>query len=362
MPDPPFAGFGNAFSTGTLATTFPKHVIGIREAVLPEWGVEGSDYGLRLEGVKGGVGFSVNGLYYRQQLPSLHGGSAGPPAINPFLAETGTFTSAAGLLPPGGIPANVLQDPATGAVLDFFGNAVPRPYLIAFDIHFPRVFLIGGSADLYSEAVKSSFRLEVAYTDGEEFPNTLVPELFSESDVIRWVVGWDRPTFIKFLNPRRAFLISAQVFGQHLLDHELLATPGGPAGMPDWENNLLATLLFQGMYKNDLIQPRILTAYDGKAHAGVISPGVDWLISDDWRLIFAANVKFGRAKNNFDDCRACNQFPPFTDPAGGSPVSLPVGQSLNRLVGYAPLGAFRAGPIGMALDEDELQVLLRYRF
>ena len=58
------------------------------------------------------------------------------------------------------------------------------------------------------------------------------------------------------------------------------------------------------------------------------------------------------------------QFPPFTDPAEGTPGAgtLPVGQAVNRLVGYAPLGAFRAGPIGMAQEEDEIQINLRYRF
>jgi hypothetical protein len=32
------------------------------------------------------------------------------------------------------------------------------------------------------------------------------------------------------------------------------------------------------------------------------------------------------------------------------------------LSGYEPLGRFRAGPIGMAQKEDELQLTLRYSF
>ena len=50
--------------------------------------------------------------------------------------------------------------------------------------------------------------------------------------------------------------------------------------------------------------------------------------------------------------------------AEGTPGAgtLPVGQTFNRLGGYAPLGAFRAGPIGMAQEEDEIQFMLRYRF
>jgi len=347
---------GAGFSTGALATDFPAHTIGIRQANVPD----GNDqFGIRLEGVFRTVGFSLNALYFYQQLPSLHGGSAGPAAINPFISEG-------------------FVHPATG---ELGGTRVPRPYLIAFDIEFPRVLLVGGSADFYIEdlgsiPLKSAFRVELAHTNGEEFPNTLNPRLFSESNVIRWVVGWDRSTFIRALNPNRAFIISAQMFGQHILDHDLektsLTLPSGQtiaaeAGMPDWKNNILFTLLVQGNYMNDRLNPRVITAYDVRAQAGVVAPLIEWIHSDSWRITFGANLKFGRAKNSFDDVRAGNQFPPFTDPSGGlgpggAPLGLPVGQTLARLEGYTPLGAFRSGPLGMAQDEDEIQLLVRYRF
>jgi len=343
----PVTGGGNA--TGMLATTFPAHVIGIRGAEMPGGAFEDPEFGFRLEGLYSGVGFSVNFLSYHQQLPSLHGGSSGPPAINPFLCDPALNPVCGGLSAAAGEP---------------FLNEEPRPYLLAFDIHFPRVKLVGASADFYIEAMKSSIRLEVAHTSGEEFANTLRPELFSESDVMRWVVGIDRPTFLRFLNPNRSFLFSLQVFGQHLLDHEQITTPAGKAGMPDWENNILATLLIQGGYFNDRLTPTILMAYDTQAHAFVVGPSVSWLFSDNWSAIFGANIKTGRRANEFDDCRACNQFPPFTDPAEGTPGAgtLPVGQTVNRLGGFSPLGAFRAGPIGMAQEEDEIQFQLRYRF
>lgn len=360
----PPAALGAGFSTGLLATTFPAHTIGIRQAFLPDWEIDNGEIGFRMEGLFKDVGFSLNTLYFRQQLPSLHGGTAGPPALNPFLCDPASTTP----VPPA--PPAMLP-PVAGALCaagnptpEAFGTLTPRSHLIAFDVHFPRVLLLGASADIYVDPIKSAFRIEVAHTTGEEFANTLRPTQFSESNVVRWVVGWDRSTFIKFLHPTRAFLLSAQLFGQHLLDHERVATAGVDAGMPDWKNNILATFLIQGGYMNDRLQPRILTAYDTKAHAGVIGPGVDWLISDKWRLIVGANIKFGRAKNEFDDGRLANQFPPFTDPAEGTPGAgtLPTGQIVNRIGGIAPLGAFRSGPIGMAQDEDEIQILIRYRF
>jgi hypothetical protein len=246
-----------------------------------------------------------------------------------------------------------------------------HPYALAFDIDFPRLTMVGASADFYIEALKSAFRVEVAHTSGEEFPNTLKQRLFSESDVIRWVIGIDRPTFIPFLNKRRAFLLSLQVFGQHLLDHELqnVNAQGIPTlaevGMVDWKNNILSTFLFQGNYLNDRLTPQILTAYDFKAGSGVVSPSIDWKINNSWRLIAAINLKFGDGAQVFDDNRAANPFPPFTCApplaAAGSPLCGAPYSSLGAS-GFEPLGRFRAGPFGMGINEDEYQLTLRYRF
>ncbi|MCU7809715.1 MAG: DUF1302 domain-containing protein [Candidatus Thiodiazotropha sp. (ex Notomyrtea botanica)] len=309
------------FAGGAISTDFPKHVIGIRDVHLPDWSLSNSQFGVKMEGDYRGLGFSLNALTYRSQLPSLR--AVVDTADNPFT------------------PAIESQH---------------YDYLIAFDMHFPRVNLIGGSLDFYVDDIKSVFRVETAYTQGEEFANTLKPELYSESDVFRYVVGWDRPTFIPFLNERRAFLLSAQLFGQYLVDHERQDVNGIEAGIPDWELNHIGTFLMKGWYKNDRVSPQVILAHDFKAKASTIAPSVDWLISDNLRLTVGANIKVGDGAQKFDDCRACNPFPPFT--GTGSPGDL----ALRNLAGFEPLGRFRSGPIGMAQAEDEFQVTLRYRF
>jgi hypothetical protein len=309
------------FAGGAASTDFPAHVIGIRDVHLPDWSLSNSQFGIKLEGDYRGLGFSLNALTFRSQLPSLR--AVVDTADNPFT---------------------------TAIESEHFD------YLIAFDMYFPRINLIGGSLDFYVDDIKSVFRVETALTEGEEFANTLEPELYSESKVLRYVVGWDRPTFIPFLNERRAFLLSAQLFGQHLLDHELEEVNGIEAGIPDWERNHIATFLIKGWYKNDRLSPQLILAHDFKAKASTIAPSVDWLISDNLRLTVGANIKVGDGARTFDDCRACNPFPPFT--GAGSPGDL----ALRNLAGFEPLGRFRSGPIGMAQAEDEFQVTLRYRF
>lgn len=326
-------------SLGLLATNFAPGIIGIRQANLPEWKIDNTQIGAKIEGVFRGVGFSLNYLNYISQLPSLRGGI---PALNPFAPFTGP--DCVGPTVPLGCPLPADFTPA------------PRPFLVAFDIAFPRLKLYGGSLDFYVDAIKSVFRVEFAYTTGEEFANTLRPELFSQSDVIRYVIGWDRDTFIPFLNKTKAFFISAQLFGQHLLDHELEQRPLGMAGIPDWKSNWVATLLIKGWWMQNRLSPQFLTAFDFKADAVTIAPSIDWLINDSWRIMLIANVKFGTGARVFDDCRTCNPFPPFTaSPGQAAPGSLGLG-------GLEPLGRFRSGPLGMAQMEDEIQIILRYRF
>ena len=315
-------------SLGLLATNFGPQTIGIRNVNMPSWSLSNTQLGLKFEGVLGDLGWSVNALTYRSQLPSLRAGNV--PVVNPF----------------------------TG------GPAQTWDHLIAFDVYFPRVNLFGGSIDYYSQSIDTVWRIEAAYTTGEEFANTIQPELYSESDVFRFVVGADKNVFIRPLNQNRAFLLSAQIFGQHLMDWERQSATLGEIGMPDWETNFIGTFLIKGWWLSDRLSPQIITAYDFKAGAFVIEPSIDWLISDNWQLIFKANVKTGGGDKSFDDCRLCNPFGPFTTSIPPLPEHGADGLRSGSagLSGFEPLGRFQSGPIGMAEKEDELQLIIRYRF
>lgn len=311
------------FAFGELATDFPVGSIGIRGAELPDWNLSNTQIGVKVEGVFRDVGFSLNALSYRSQLPSLRGGGGGAFTVfNPFT-----------------------------------GTQVVAPGIPAFDIVFPRLTLFGGSLDFYVDSLKSVFRLEGAYTRGEEFANTLRPDLYSESDVFRWVVGVDRSTWIRPLNESKAILFSAQLFGQHILDHELEQRALGPVGIPDWEDNYIATLLIKGWWMRDRLSPQIIFAHDFKADATVAEPGVEWIVNDNLKVTAKANIKFGTGARKFDDVRSINPFDPFTAVAPGQPA----GESAG-LGGFEPLGRFRAGPIGMAQEEDFVSINVRYSF
>lgn len=319
------SNFANVANGTYLATDFGPGQIGLRDVDLPKWSLENTQVGLKFEGVTaGGISFSLNGLHYRSQLPSLHGGKG---AQNPF---------------------NGLSQ-------------ADWPYLIAFDMKYPVVNLVGGSADFQIEPLKAAVRIEAAVTEGEEFANTTKSELYSENKVFRSVIGIDRPTFIPFISTSRTTLISGQLFFQHIFDHDLEHGPLGDIGMPDWENNVTATLLIKAFLSNDRLSPQLLSAYDAKAHALVLGPSVEYIFTDHLKVSVGGNFKMidGTGRYDFDDCRSCNPFAPYSS---GTYPGDPTQPGSRGLGGIEPLGRFRAGPIGAAQKEDEVFMNLRYSF
>lgn len=319
------ANFANVAPGTFLSTNFGPHQIGLNNVELPEWSLKNTQLGGKFEGVtKGGVNFSLNALTYRSQLPSLHGGKS---TVNGF---TGQYSAS-------------------------------NPYLISFDMVYPRVNLIGGSMDFQWDAAKSAVRMEAAYTSGEEFANTNKAELYSKNNVFRSVIGIDRPTFIPFISNTRTVLFSGQLFWQHIFDHEYTQQSLGYSGMPDWKDNFVGTLLIKAFLHNDRISPQVIFAHDFNAESWVAAPQVEWIVSNKFKIAVGANVKWGNRLSNYkvDDCRSCNPWAPFTAPAGDTNP----GASYSRgLSGLEPLGRFRAGPIGTAFGENELYINAKYKF
>ncbi|HJW24715.1 MAG TPA: DUF1302 family protein [Rhodocyclaceae bacterium] len=319
------ANFANVAPGTLLATNFGPGQIGLADVHMPSWSLENTQLGVKYEGVTmDGLSFSLNALTYRSQLPSLHGGKR---AVNSF---TGQYQNS-------------------------------WPYLISFDMYFPRVNLVGGSMDFQLPAAGAAVRVEAAVTDGEEFSNTARPELYSKNNVFRSVIGVDRPTFIPLISSTSATLISAQLFYQHIFDHERRDGPLGKVGMPDWENSYIGTLLIKGFLRNGTVSPQVVFARDFQAKAFAVAPQIEWNMTNDLKLTFGANYKGANGDEHykFDDCRSCNPFPPFTAPNGDPNAGTAYSRGLS---GIEPLGRFRAGPIGAAWRENDIYVKLNYKF
>jgi hypothetical protein len=337
--------FGAANPAGGLSTNFGPGQIGINRVDLPNWSLDNTQLGLKFEGVtKEGFSFSLNALTYRSQLPSLRGMRT-QGTDNPFI----------------GAPVNLATNNPASPGAGYAGPTLMNgSYIPLFEVVYPRVNLIGGSMDLQAESIGAAIRLEGAYTKGEEFANTLRPEMYSKNAVWRSVIGIDRPTFVPFISTERTVLFSGQLFFQHIFNHEQQQRPWGMSGMPDWENNVIGTLLMKAFLMQDRLSPEVIFARDFRAQANVVAPALEYSPTDNLKFKFGANVKFGSQQPNWawSSAHSANQLAPFTNQGvnGGQQ------QYDSGLGGVEPLGRFRAGPIGTAFGQNDIFMTMRYKF
>ena len=126
------------YNSGASALTFAPHEIGIRRAEMPEWNLANTTIGGKVEGELKGVGFSLNALHTRSQMPVLKGG---------IVSMKGTAGNAEGVW----------------------------DYAPAFDIIFPQINVFGGSADFTIEPIQTAIRIESTYTSGEMLADDAKP-------------------------------------------------------------------------------------------------------------------------------------------------------------------------------------------
>ncbi len=101
-------------------------------------------------------------------------------------------------------------------------------------------------------------------------PSCKYPDSLVEKNTIRYALGFDRSTFLPFLqdDPWRAFRMSFQIFQSIILDHEDGIRGFGHASKIDQVSTLLTFRVNTG-YLGDTILPDIFVAYDPKGYYAV---------------------------------------------------------------------------------------------
>jgi len=83
---------------------------------------------------------------------------------------------------------------------------------------YPFVNKIGGSFNYYEGRTKTVFRGECVFTEGEPFNRRDIINRpgFVRRNTFAYMLGFDRPTWIKRLNSRRTFFLSVQYFAKYM--------------------------------------------------------------------------------------------------------------------------------------------------
>jgi len=140
---------------------------------------------------------------------------------------------------------------------------------IPIEFYMPYVDVFGFSANYADDYTGTVFRGEATFTHGFPISDIQDANGIVKKDVMLAMLGFDRPTWIQFLNPRATWLITGQLFINWIPNHKdsLVGVPNSsmiPGLFRDQnttdrlkEVEMLSTLIFTTFYRGGSIVPVI---------------------------------------------------------------------------------------------------------
>lgn len=355
--------------------------VGLNEQLRPDWSIENTEAGGRWEFRLQELHFQVSYWYGWNDAPVFRFHSVNVP--NSLLAP-GTAPNDALVVDLArgiNIPINVidmrnnptaalqavaaggsqapLRDPLTGrttaaSVLALqalqSGNAEPFYRTGAFlggqtDIVYKQSHTPGLSFDYFEPYTGIVFRVESSWTFDQLVNNTRKANWVDTSDVMNWSIGFDRPTFIKFLNKDRTFFLSAQIFDTWYMQHE----GDKHTGFLNNEHNYITTFFFQTHYMRDKIIPLGFIVWESASNAWVAGLNSEWLIDNHWSIKGGFHTIWGGTNNQRMDSGPFSSFIVPDRNGNYNPYQ-------NSVLGPAKQG------IGAVSENDEVFFQLKYQF
>jgi hypothetical protein len=214
-------------------------------------------------------------------------------------------------------------------------------------IRYHKVNTLGLSADYFEPFTGVVIRVESSWTHNALVNDTDSLDWTSNNDIMQYVIGFDRPHFIKFLNPDRTFFSSFQVFETYYPGAH--SSNGGKDGIVTGVNDFTFTAFTQTHYYRDQIIPLIFAAFGSEGTDATIGGNMEWLINDHWSAVLGFDAFVGKSHQHNIGQNAVFQRG-FT-----APQDAPYSESIFGPAHMQAGGAQRN-------KDDEFWTRIRYRF
>jgi hypothetical protein len=219
-------------------------------------------------------------------------------------------------------------------------------------IAYKQAHTTGMAIDYFEPWSGVVFRVESSITLDEIVNNTRKADWVDQSDVMRWSIGLDRPTFIPWLNKDRTFFLSMQLFDTWYLDHEGDKNTGYFVD----EHNFIWTFFFLGNYMRDTLKPTGFLVWEEMANSWTAGLNIEWLMDNHWSIKAGLHTIWAGDNNYTHDSGPFTSF--F---AGGGDGGRVPGAGGAYPYQNAIFGVAREG-IGALRNNDELFLQLKYQF
>lgn len=193
-----------------------------------------------------------------------------------------------------------------------FGPFDPFDATFGIRAHYPRINTVGATFNVYERRTATVFRGECGFTPDKPysiFQGGFFGTRYIEKDTFSYMLGFDRPTWIPFLNPTHTFNLSGQFFQTFIFDlDDDVYTPGTNIG-EDGDDDMTTYLTFLMMteYLDATLKPDLVFVWNVDADNGFVVPKIGYEPVYSWRLELAVRFiwgdnynsgLFGRVKNN----------------------------------------------------------------
>ena len=210
---------------------------------------------------------------------------------------------------------------------------------------YQQAHTLGLSFDYFEQYTGTVWRIESSWTFDELVMNTRTVDWRDQSDVMRWSIGIDRPTFLKWLNKDRTFFLSMQMFDTWYMDHE----GDKHTGYLNDEHNFITTFFFIGNYMRDRLKPVGFYVWEEASNSHVAGLNLEWLMDNHWSIKGGFHTIWGGTGNTNHDT---GPFTTFISPGSDGTVNPYVFSNLG--IAHQGLGAVR--------NYDEIFFELKYQF
>ncbi len=214
---------------------------------------------------------------------------------------------------------------------------------------FSQSHTLGLSFDYFEQMSGVVVRVESSWTFDELVNNTRSVDWVDKSEVMRYSIGFDRPTFIPLLNKDRTFFLSMQIFDTWYWDHEGDKNTGYFVD----EHNFITTFFVIGNYMRDKLKPVGFYVWEESTNSHVAGANLEWLIDNHWSVKGGAHIIWEGDENTTHDVGPFTNFIGIGPNGSGGVSQYPFTQST--------LGIARQG-LGGLRNYDELFFELKYQF
>ena len=216
-------------------------------------------------------------------------------------------------------------------------------------VEYKQSHTIGLSMDYFESYSGVVMRIESSWTFDEIVNNTRSVDWVDHSDIMRFSLGFDRPTFIPFLNKDRTFFLSLQIFDTWYWDHEGDKNTGYFVD----EHNWITTFFFIGNYKRDTVKPIGFYVWEEASNSHVAGFNVEWLLNNHWSMKGGFHLIWEGDNNMTHDVGPYANF-------------ITAGNNGTGVEGQFPFVTSVFGPgrqgIGALRNYDEIFFELKYQF